>query len=201
MSAPVHIHISDATLLRRLQQHHADDIRVLSRCAGVRLSGEPLTACAAPLIAQSTAGPLCTFGIEMIGVAATAAATGSPATVNERKRDRLEQDLQRLERTVANEGFRRAASERVQRQHDEKVRAHMVFLNVYCIVNRIFSPLPRTRSDRAHPIGIADHCANGIVCELYEIVNNMSVNGTWNSERSLSSEPICKVHRNSLNRE
>lgn len=130
--ATVHVHIvGDAPLLERLRQRHEADIRTLCQCAEVRFAEGPLAAGGADagLVAQSTAGAHCQFGIEVApGAAATATATTDASsatagrqTVNERKRQKLEADLERLERTVSNEGYRRAASARVQQQHGEKV--------------------------------------------------------------------------------
>lgn len=122
----IHVHIvGDEALLQRLRLQHGVNIRTLCKSADVRFSDQPLLDVAA-LVAQSTAGAHCQFGIEL--AAGGAGETGGlPATrrttttVNERKQQKLQQDLDRLERTVANDGYRRSASAKVQRLHGEKV--------------------------------------------------------------------------------
>lgn len=108
--------------------HHTDDIRVLSLCASIRLTDQPLSALLddTTLIAQSTSGAHCTFGIQVSGEAGRQLRHSDPAvvSVNERKQQKLEQDLQRLERTVEAEGYRRSASAKVKQQHAEKVHTH-----------------------------------------------------------------------------
>lgn len=76
------------------------------------------------IVARSTAGPQCSFAIEvqqdtLLNAAAAEIPTGD--SVNDKKLQKLEADLERLQRTVANEGFQRSASAKVQQQHSEKV--------------------------------------------------------------------------------
>lgn len=72
------------------------------------------------MAAQSTAGPLCSFGIQL-NDSSTITSDSSTANVNEKKRTKLETDLERLIRTVSNETYQNSASNLVQQKHREKV--------------------------------------------------------------------------------
>lgn len=72
------------------------------------------------MVAQSTAGPLCSFGIQITDSGAITS-DNTTAIVNEKKRIKLETDLDRLIRTVSNETYQKSANTLVQQKHREKV--------------------------------------------------------------------------------
>lgn len=72
------------------------------------------------LVAKSTAGPMCSFGIEVEN-SKLLDNTKTISITNEKKQQKLEADLERLLKTVSNETYQKVASEKIQKQHGEKV--------------------------------------------------------------------------------
>lgn len=134
----VYLHITDACLMRRLGQQR-QDIGTLTQCSQIHILADPLTSLPADtlhrIVARSTAGPLCSFAIEVQDVQPFLQSTTPSDSVNAKKLQKLAMDLDRLQRTVASEGFKRSASAKVQQQHREKVSSVRLNgkENIYCL--------------------------------------------------------------------
>lgn len=114
--------ISDEKLYKLLDEHRTN-VRQLTLTDQIHLHSRNDDASTLhDCIVKSTAGPMCSFGIEVIqtdgGGGGVHLATN---TVNEKKRQKMTADLERLLRTVENVNYQKSASAKVQKQHREKV--------------------------------------------------------------------------------
>lgn len=114
------------------------------------------------MVAQSTAGPLCSFGIQL-NDSSSITSDNSTSIVNEKKRIKLEKDLERLIRTVSNESYQKSASTSVQQKHREKVCNNET--------NDKIDVSPISISDRTPSIGIEKHPTNSAM--LTSITNDL----------------------------
>lgn len=134
----MHLFISNDKLFRSLSEHRVNlrqltltnDIVLHSRD---EITDSSFTNC----IVKSTAGPMCSFGIEVQQKGDDfLLATNS---VNVKKRAKMANDLDRLLRTVENVNYKKSANPKVQKQHREKViKTNIFFLNIIENVFDIF---------------------------------------------------------------
>lgn len=116
-------------------QKHRQNIQVLTQTISISLNDRNISN--QKIIAKSTAGPLCSFGLEINAEHNDEVIVKSIATIqlNEKKRQKLELDLAKLLKTVDNEGYRKSANEKVQARHKERVSG---FFYVKFLENYIF---------------------------------------------------------------
>jgi valyl-tRNA synthetase len=118
---PVHILVNQTTL-QQLLESHLTNIRALCLVNDVILHTDEQNFAQNKFVARSTAGHDCLFGI-----ATSTDADSSPeinqktASINTKKLKKLEQDLEKLLKTVQNEGYAERASAEVQKRHAEKI--------------------------------------------------------------------------------
>lgn len=69
-------------------------------------------------VIKSTAGFGCSFGIETNHLFE---ARNGESELNVKKMEKLENDLEKLLKTVSNEGYKKSASPKIQAKHSDKV--------------------------------------------------------------------------------
>lgn len=113
-----HLFINDEQLFERLQRNHGN-IKTLCLC-DIVIVRQSESRKMPHFVAKSTAGPLCSFGIE-VDKYNCLETTDVLGVTNEKKQQKLEADLERLLKTVSNETYQKVASKKIQKQHVEKV--------------------------------------------------------------------------------
>jgi valyl-tRNA synthetase len=118
---PVHILVNQLDL-QQLLQLHLTNIRALCLVSDVVLHTNEENFAKNKFVARSTAGHDCLFGIVTSTAAVGSAEINQkPDKINTKKLKKLEQDLEKLLKTVDNEGYAERASVEVQRRHAEKI--------------------------------------------------------------------------------
>ncbi|XP_065090132.1 valine--tRNA ligase [Ochlerotatus camptorhynchus] len=113
----VHI-LSKSDQLSSLLQRQAENIRQLTLCNGVVLHRNEDAFNAGKFTAKSTASHVCSFGV----VTNLQPQQKQADMGNSKKLVKFEMELERLLGTVNNEGYRKSASEAVQRKHAERIK-------------------------------------------------------------------------------
>ncbi|EAT33621.1 AAEL014099-PA [Aedes aegypti] len=113
--------LTKSDTLDALLQRHVDNIRQLTLNSGVVLHRNEAQFNAQSFTTKSTASHVCSFGIVTNLVSSTA--KSPPAgSGNSKKMVKLETELERLLGTVNNEGYKKSASEAVQKKHAERIK-------------------------------------------------------------------------------
>ncbi len=101
-------------------------------------------------VIKSTAGHGCSFGIETNHLFESK--KGGESNLNVKKLDKLENELEKLMRTVSNEGYLKSASPKVQAKHSEKVSVWSMFCLVcysrYRKLKTLILPIDQTTQNR-----------------------------------------------------
>lgn len=113
----VHLFIHDQSFYERLSKC-ASHIVTLSIINDVRLHDASKIDGLEKFAIKSTAGSGCSFGIETNALFARR--TGD-SVLNTKKLDKLENDLEKLLKTVSHEGYIKSASPKIQAKHNDKV--------------------------------------------------------------------------------
>jgi valyl-tRNA synthetase len=132
---PVHILINTQEHLP-LVQSHLHNIKVLSLVNKVVIHTNESEFNQQSFVAKSTAGHDCTFGIV---VTSRCDNTEINNKINMKKLQKLEIDLEKLLKTISNEGYAQMAPEKTQKRHVEKVILDMECVHVdmisFCFVS------------------------------------------------------------------
>lgn len=113
----VHLFIHDQSFYEQLQKF-ASNIVTLGLIKDVKLHDSSKIDELQKFVIKSTAGSGCSFGIETNHLFES---KKEESDLNAKKLEKLEKDLDKLVKTVSNEGYVKSANSKIQAKHSDKV--------------------------------------------------------------------------------